>query len=201
MKRLANPERDKTNMLRTLRRWMACFALVTPFAAAQSLEQQCLRQLLTVRRVYVDQLGGGETSGQMRDMIIGSLLNSRLFLITENQDRADATLRGSAEDMVFTDIHQSSEGITARAGLTSNSSRSVPGANFTVGQQESQRTAERRHEAIASVRLVNKDGDVIWATTQESLGAKFRGSSADVAEKITRQLADDFEKARKTPPM
>jgi hypothetical protein len=44
---------------------------------------------------------------------------------------------------------------------------------------------------------VNKDGDVIWATTQESLGAKFRGSSADVADKITKQLGADFERARK----
>ena len=47
------------------------------------------------------------------------------------------------------------------------------------------------------MRLVNKEGDVIWSTTQESLGAKFRGASADVAEKITAQLKDDFEKAKK----
>ena len=47
------------------------------------------------------------------------------------------------------------------------------------------------------MRLVNKDGDVIWFTTQESLGAKFRGASADVAEKITAKLKEDFERARK----
>ena len=47
------------------------------------------------------------------------------------------------------------------------------------------------------MRLVNKEGDVIWSTTQESLGAKFRGASADVAEKITPQLKEDFERARK----
>ena len=46
---------------------------------------------------------------------------------------------------------------------------------------------------MAAVRLVNKDGDVIWFTTQESLGAKFRGASADVAEKITAKLKEDFE--------
>ena len=37
---------------------------------------------------------------------------------------------------------------------------------------------------------------MIWATTQESLGAKFRGASADVAEKITAKLREDFEKAK-----
>ena len=51
--------------------------------------------------------------------------------------------------------------------------------------------------ALATVRLVNKDGDVIWSTTQESNGAKFRGASADVAEKIARQLGMDYERVRR----
>jgi hypothetical protein len=159
-------------------------------------------ELLEVRRVYVDRLNGGETAAQMRDMIISSLQNSKLFAITENPDRADAVLRGSAEDLVFTDVHSSSEGISAgvRAGTGRNpsdrSDRSrYAGAN--VSDHESSRIQERRHEAVAAVRLVNKDGDVIWSTTQESLGAKFRGSSADVADKITRRLKEDYERARK----
>ena len=72
-------------------------------------------------------------------------------------------------------------------------------AGFGVGESESERSSERRHEAVAAVRLVNKDGDVIWATTQESLGGKFRGASADVADKITAKLKEDFERARKLP--
>jgi hypothetical protein len=50
---------------------------------------------------------------------------------------------------------------------------------------------------MASVRLVKKDGDVIWSTTQESNGAKFHGASADVAEKITKQLIADYARARR----
>ena len=50
------------------------------------------------------------------------------------------------------------------------------------------------------MRLVSKDGEVIWATTQESTGAKFRGASADVAEKIVKQLLADTEKARRPEP-
>ena len=68
---------------------------------------------------------------------------------------------------------------------------------FGFGESESDHSAERRHEAIAAVRLVNKEGDVIWATTQESLGAKFRGASTDVADKITARLKEDFERARR----
>jgi hypothetical protein len=66
-----------------------------------------------------------------------------------------------------------------------------------VGESESDHSTERRHEAIAAVRLTNKDGDVIWATTQESLGAKFHGASADVADKITGRLKEDYDKAWK----
>jgi hypothetical protein len=158
-----------------------------------------LSQLLTIERVYVERLNGGETAGQIRDMIISSLQNTRLFVITENPDRADAVLKGSAEDLVFTEVHSSSDSISAHAnagtGKTKSNERSQY-SGFSVGENESTRSAERKHEAVASVRLVNKDGDVIWSTTQESQGAKFRGSSADVAEKVTRRLMEDYERAR-----
>jgi len=50
---------------------------------------------------------------------------------------------------------------------------------------------------MAAVRLVNKEGDIIWSTTQESKGAKFRGARADVAEKVTRQLLEDYQRIKK----
>jgi hypothetical protein len=53
-------------------------------------------QLLTMRRVFVDRLTGGETAAQLRDIIISSLQNARLFILTENQERADVVLRGAA---------------------------------------------------------------------------------------------------------
>ena len=170
--------------------------------AATAIEEGGLRQLLTVRRVYVDRLTGGETAAQMRDILISALEGSKLFVLTENAERADTTLHGAAEDLVFTDVHSSNDSINAHAnvgsGRSSSSSRgSGSSAGVTLGENESDHSTERRHEAIAAVRLVNKDGDVIWATTQESLGAKFHGASADVADKITGKLKDDFERARK----
>jgi len=181
--------------------------VVLPVASAgqssPSGGEESLFQLLSVRRVYVDRLAGGETAVQIRDMILSSLHSARLFIVTENPERADAFLRGSAEDLVFTDTHSASESLNARGSVSTGSSssgdsRSRRGyASVGVGESESSRIAERRHEASAAVRLVNKEGDVIWATTQESLGGKFRGASADVADKITRQLISDYEKARK----
>lgn len=179
--------------------WLAASAQGADPAA---IEEDGLRQLLSIRRVYVDRLTGGETAAQMRDILIGALEGAKLFVITENQERADVILRGAAEDMVFTDVHSSSESLSARANASTT--RGVGGARgqsagIGFGESESERSSERRHEALAAVRLVNKEGDVIWSTTQESLGAKFRGASADVAEKITSKLKEDFERARKLP--
>lgn len=167
-------------------------------ASAGDIESDNLRQLLTVKRVFVDRLTGGETAAQMRDILIAALNGTRLFVITEKEDRADAILRGAAEDLVYTEQHSSSDGINARisGGARSSSSRGASGG-LSAGDNESERSTERRHEAIASVRLVNKEGDVIWSTTQESLGAKFRGASADVADKITARLKEDMDRARK----
>jgi hypothetical protein len=177
----------------------------TPAKRETTIEEDSLRQLLGVRRIFVDRLTGGETAAQMRDMLVSALEGSKLFILTDNQERADAFLRGAAEDLVFTDIHSSSEGINARANVgtgrnarTSNSQNSYGG--FGVGETESNRSEERRHEAVAAVRLVNKDGDVIWSTTQESQGGKFRRASTDVADRITKKLSEDYERARKLAP-
>ena len=164
-----------------------------------AVEESGLRQLLTIRRVYVDRLTGGETAAQMRDILIAAMAGSELFVLTENPERADVTMRGAAEDLVFTEQHSSQDSINARANV--GSGRSVNqrpvSAGIGLGDSESDHSVDRRHEAIAAVRLVNKEGDVIWSTTQESLGAKFRGASADVADKITARLKEDFERARK----
>ena len=158
-------------------------------------------QLRGVKRVFVDRLTGGETAAQMRDLLISSLQGSKLFVLTENADRADAFLRGAAEDLVYTDAFSSSEGTNMRGSIGDSSgsgkTRNSNSASLTVGEREALNIRERKHEALATVRLVNKDGDVICSTTQESNGAKFRGASADVADKITRQLVSDFERLKK----
>src|SRR5258708_3834535 len=81
--------------------------------APNAVEEAGLRQLTAVKRVYVDRLTGGETAAQMRDILIAAMNGSKLFVITENQERADATLRGGAEDLVFTETHSSSDSVNA----------------------------------------------------------------------------------------
>ena len=108
-------------------------------------------------------------------MVIASLQRAGLFVVTENAERADAVLRGSGEDLVFTDVFQTGEygrgaGEYCGGKGASSKTRDYLALGSGVNESESSRIQERKHEATASVRLVNKDGDVIWSTTQESLG-------------------------------
>jgi hypothetical protein len=172
---------------------------VTVFAYEPALS------LLAVKRVFVEQLGGGQNSDQMRDMIITAIQTSGLFVITENAERADAIIKGSADDRIYTEDHSISDSLGVHANTASGSasgnqmagsasSHKSLGAGVT--DSESSHIQDRRHEASASIRMVGTDGDVIWSTTQESAGGKFRGAMADVADKIIKQLTADLRKAR-----
>jgi hypothetical protein len=153
----------------------------------------------------VDILSGGDTALQIRELIMTSLQRSKQFIITENEDKADATLKGAGEDEVYTDTFQSSEGINAHSqygeGGTASTRNYASSSNnhsvgLTLGENSSRHSEERKHEAIATVRLVSKHGDVIWSATAESLGGKFLGASADVADKIAKLLVTDYKAAK-----
>ncbi len=179
-------------------------AFPSPAPAIERKTSAC--DLASAKRVFIEQLGGGQTSDQMRDMIISAIQNTGLFVITEKQDTADAIIRGSSDDKTYTEDHNTSEsvGLHTNSGSGSSSSNTTSGGTSTrksmgagITDNETSHIEDRRHEASAALRMVNADGDVIWSTTQESAGGKFRGAMADVADKITRQLVSDVRKARK----
>jgi len=189
---------------------LCCLLLCAPIERPRSddanPEQEAAQQLVKVRRIYVSVLTGGDAALQIRDLIMTSLQRSKLFIITEDEDKADAVLKGSGDDDVFTDTHQSSEGINAhsqfgagesQATRFSSSSSNNHSGGITIGENDSRRSEERKHEAIVTVRLVSKDDEVIWSATAESLGGKFLGASADVADKIARRLVTDFKAAKR----
>ena len=159
--------------------------------------------LARVKRIHVDKLTAGPGSEQIRDLLLSAVAGTGLFIITENPDRADAFLRGGAEDRVFQETFEFREGIDGRAQVgTGTSSRTSTrrSAALSVGEDESGRQTERKHDAIAAIRLVDKDGDVIWSTLQQSAGTKFRNASVDLVQKVVDQLRQDVQGARKPPP-
>ena len=182
--------------------WKILFVLLLLARDEPTPEEEAAAQLVKVRRIYVDILTGGDPALQIRDLLMTSLQKSKLFIITEDEEKADAVIRGSGGDETFTEHFSSSEGINAHSqmgGGVNGSSRTTNShyAGLSIGENESRRSEERKHEAIATVRLVSKDGDVIWSTTAESLGAKFLGASADVADQIAKRLAADYKAAKK----
>jgi hypothetical protein len=66
-----------------------------------------------------------------------------------------------------------------------------------MGIADSQTSTETVNDARLAVRLVSSDGDVIWTTTKESKGAKYKGASADVADQIVKQLIWDLDKLQR----
>lgn len=185
-----------------------CFLLDLPLPAQKSGADSGPESLLEIRRVYVAQLTGGAQAEALRELIISSLNSTKLFILTDNPDRADAVLKGAADDHTFTDTFDSDDSLSSRqnggkSSSGSSYSKSSGGlyGGLSIGQNESHHIKERKHEAYAAVRLCSKDGDVLWSTTQESLGAKFRGASADVAAKIARQLTLDMDRARNPAPL
>ncbi len=155
--------------------------------------------LADVRKIYVEDLGGAE-AGAIRDMIIGAIHRTGLFVVTEDLDAADAVLRGSAEDLIYQDYQRYRNSMTARGAVGSSSRESGESrssrSSFGVGDNEETSRRERQHEALAAVRLVLRDGTVVWSTTQESNGAKFRGAAADVADRVAGELAKAVRQTR-----
>jgi hypothetical protein len=70
-------------------------------------------------------------------------------------------------------------------------------AASSVAADDSVASTETVNDARTAVRLVAPDGDVLWSSTQESKGAKYKSASADVASKVVKQLMRDFEKLEK----
>jgi hypothetical protein len=183
---------------------LSAILLFAPFMEPTP-EEESARRLAKVHRIYIAILTGGDAALELRDLLMTSLHNSKQFIITEDEDKADAVLKGAGDDDVFTDVFHSSEGINAHSQIsfgqsegTRNyaSSSSSHSGGLSIGENDSRHTEERKHEAIATVRLVNKDGDVIWSATAESLGGKFLGASADVADKIAKRLVTDYKAAK-----
>jgi hypothetical protein len=179
--------------------------LFAPYLEQQTPEEEAAEHLSKVRRIYIAILTGGDAALQLRDLLMTSLHNSKQFIITEDEDKADATLKGAGDDDVFTDTFQSSEGINAHTQISAGSSEGLRNysssssnrsGGLSIGENDSRRDEQRKHEAIATVRLVSKDGDVIWSATAESLGAKFMGASVDVADKIAKRLVSDYRAAK-----
>jgi len=138
--------------------------------------------LLKVKRIYVDNFGDDTISRELQSMIVSSLVATKRFKVTENPEKADAVLKGVALEKTSQELHAFGESTAAGRGAISDSSTHT----------------ETVSDAKLALRLVTPDGDVIWTTTQESKGAKYRGAAADAADQCVKQLLRDTAKLENT---
>ena len=178
-------------------------------ASSPTVVVKVAERLTDVKRIFVENFGTDEASKQLEAMVVSSLTETKRFIVTENKNKADAILKGSAIERTSQELH--AYGSATNVGTAAGShSGSISGSGGSVygsssggfiakhaGIDDSSVNTETIDRAQGSIRLVNTDGDVIWTTTQESKGAKYRGATADVADKMVKQLIRDVEKLEK----
>lgn len=158
--------------------------------------------LLKVKRIYVDSFGDDIISKELQSMIVSALVDSKRFKVTENKERADAILKGVALEKTSQELHAYGEGTSVGAAGGGGHAEVGPGGGSAnsgfiarhMGISDSAVHTETINDARVAIRLVTPDGDVIWTSTQESKGAKYKGSSADVADQCVKDLLRTVEK-------
>jgi hypothetical protein len=179
-----------------------------PPAALTPVERELAGKLLSAKRIYVEPFGEDRISKTLQAMIVDAIAVTKRLIVTENKDKADLVLKGSALEKTSAEFHSLDSATTvgtAAGGGSSSISGHANSAGAVVsghsqggfiarqmGIADGQASLETVNDARAAVRLVSKDGDVVWSTTQESKGAKFKGAQADVAEKVVKQLVRDL---------
>lgn len=187
-------------------------AQMPPECAAwvQAAKPPAVTSLKDVKRIFVDSFGEDPIAQQIQAMVVAELMKSDKFVVTENRAKADAFLKGTGLEKTSIETHSYDSGTAAShvagghsgsvSGSWTNGTGSVSGsssggfAGVGAAINDSYSSSQAVNDARASVRLVNQDGDVLWATAHESKGAKYKGASADVADKIVKQLMRDIEK-------
>jgi hypothetical protein len=183
-----------------------------PSTNALDAAPESIQVMLSARRIYVESFGDDPISKTLQSMVVDAIGSTKRFIVTENKDKADLILKGSALEKTSQEIHSlgsstvvagaaggSRSTISAHEGQLSGASNSSSVAHKT-GISDSQASTETVNDARAAVRLLSKDGDVVWSTTQESKGAKYRSATADVADKIVKQLMRDLVKLEESRP-
>jgi hypothetical protein len=168
--------------------------------------------LLKAKRVYLDSFGDDAINKALQAMVLDALRASKRFIVTENKEKADLIMKGAALEKTTLESHAlgSATSVASAAGghsaSISGTAGSISGSSSGgfvaqhMGITDSQASVETINDARVAVRLVSNDGDVVWSTTQESKGGKYKGAMADAADKIVRQLLRDIEKRSHPAP-
>jgi hypothetical protein len=176
-----------------------------PQETAAPSEPAANPRLLQVKRVCVQNFGDDALGVQAREMVIAKLYESKRFSLTENCEKAEFVLKGSITERSDRVSRSESEGIGfGRSAAASESSgtgaaRTGSSASGSVrgDTHENLSSSEVKVQAAVTMRLVDKDGEILWAVSLESAGGKTKGAIGDAAERAVRKFLRDLERAEK----
>ncbi len=159
------------------------------------------RRMLEVRRVCIQRFGEDALGFQVQEMVIARLFEARRFTLTENCDNADFILKGTITERSDRAFRSESEGVgfDARASASESDRQGSVSASHTArgSSHESLASSEVKVQAAVTLRVVARDGEILWATSQESAGGKTKSAIGDAAERAVRRLLRDIERAEK----
>jgi len=157
-------------------------------------------RLSSIRRVCVDKFVGEEALvATVREIAIASLFSLKRFTVTEKCEKADATLKGAvierAEKRVRAEGEAADFGVAAGGASGSRHSVTAGFGAAVGGSGESLLSAETGARASVTIRLVDADGDVLWAYTQDSPGGKTKGAVSDAVDRAIKQLQREIARS------
>lgn len=182
-------------------RWaiVPLFALftLTAFALSQAPPEDAAA-LQRIKRICVDRLAGpAPLADAVREMAFAALFSARRFTVLEKCEKAEATLKGAVLESGDRRTRAESEGIGFGAIAGGASAGAIAGAGGSTG--ESLLSSEARRQASVTLRLVDSEGVVLWAYTQDSTGGKTKGPAADAVDRAIRQLLRDTSRVAPEP--
>jgi hypothetical protein len=176
-----------------------------PKDTAPPAEPAANPRLLQVKRICVQNFGDDALGVQAREMVIAKLFESKRFSLTENCAKADFVLKGAVTERNDRAFREESEGIgfgvsaagSESSGAGSNRSGSSASASARGDSRETLASSENKQHAAVTMRLVDKDGEILWAASLESTGGKTKGAIGDAADRAVRKFLRELERAEK----
>ena len=167
-------------MLAAMLLWgsVAAWSQEKPKDTSPPAEPAANPRLLQVKRVCVQNFGDDALGVQVREMVIAKLFESKRFSLTENCGKADFALKGTVIEKGEFSQRGEQEGASGIGG-------------------ERLYSTDQKKQATVTLRLVDKDGEILWASSQESTGGKTKGAIADAADRAVRKFLRDIERAEK----
>lgn len=180
-----------------------------PVASVAAIDADLAQKLLNAKRVFVESFGDDTINKSLTAMVLDALRASKRYIITENREKADLILKGTALEKTTQEYHALASATSVSGAAGGHKSNVVGTPNLVVGSSQggfashsaaiddSQASIETIETARVAVRLLTPDGDVVWSTTQESRGGKYKGATGDVAEKVVKELLRELERLTK----